>query len=100
VLRCDDQDELVVLQRTALQERVPQLPDEPDFDLVPESHLEDLLRVARADEDREPLHPDTDRRSGRGQFSGVPYHHLLGKEYDAARLGSEWAEKLADEKVV
>ena len=34
------------------------------------------------------------------QFSGVPYHHLLGKAYDAARLGSEFAEKLAEDKVV
>jgi isocitrate lyase len=34
------------------------------------------------------------------QFSGVPYHHLLGKAYDAARLGAEFVEKLADEKVV
>jgi isocitrate lyase len=34
------------------------------------------------------------------QFSGVPYHHLLGQTYDAARLGSEFVEKLADEKVV
>jgi isocitrate lyase len=33
-------------------------------------------------------------------FSGVPYHHLLGKAYDAARLGSEFVEKVADEKVV
>ena len=34
------------------------------------------------------------------QFSGVPYHHLLGKAYDAARLGSEFAEALPEEKVV
>ena len=34
------------------------------------------------------------------QFSGVPYHHLLGQAYDASRLGSEFAEKLADDKVV
>jgi isocitrate lyase len=33
-------------------------------------------------------------------FSGVPYHHLVGQAYDAARLGSEFVEKLADEKVV
>jgi isocitrate lyase len=33
-------------------------------------------------------------------FSGVPYHHLVGKEYDAARLGTEFVEKLSDEKVV
>ncbi|MBA2557668.1 MAG: isocitrate lyase/PEP mutase family protein [Chloroflexi bacterium] len=33
-------------------------------------------------------------------FSGVPYHHLLGKAYDAARLGSEYAESLPDDKVV
>jgi isocitrate lyase len=34
------------------------------------------------------------------QFSGVPYHHLLGKAYDAARLGSEFVEELPDDKVV
>jgi isocitrate lyase len=34
------------------------------------------------------------------QFSGVPYHHLLGKAYDAARLGTEFVEALPDDKVV
>jgi len=34
------------------------------------------------------------------QFSGVPYHHLLGKAYDAARLGQEYVEVLPDDKVV
>ncbi|HEY7524301.1 MAG TPA: isocitrate lyase/PEP mutase family protein [Candidatus Limnocylindrales bacterium] len=34
------------------------------------------------------------------RFSGVPYHHLLGTAYDAARLGSAFVEKLPDEKVV
>ena len=34
------------------------------------------------------------------QFSGVPYHHLVGKMYDSARLGSEFAEHLPDDKVV
>ncbi len=34
------------------------------------------------------------------QFSGVPYHHLIGKLYDSARLGSEFAEHLPDDKVV
>ena len=33
-------------------------------------------------------------------FSGVPYHHLVGKMYDAARLGTEFAEDLPAEKVV
>jgi isocitrate lyase len=33
-------------------------------------------------------------------FSGVPYHHLVGKAYDAARLGQEFVEHLPDEKVV
>jgi isocitrate lyase len=33
-------------------------------------------------------------------FSGVPYHHLVGKAYDAARLGREFVEELPDEKVV
>jgi isocitrate lyase len=33
-------------------------------------------------------------------FSGVPYHHLMGKLFDAARLGTEYAEKLPEDKVV
>lgn len=33
-------------------------------------------------------------------FSGVPYHHLVGKMYDAARLGKEFVEELPEEKVV
>ena len=33
-------------------------------------------------------------------FSGVPYHHLVGKKYDAARLGKEFVEELSEEKVV
>ena len=33
-------------------------------------------------------------------FSGVPYHHALGKMYDAARLGKEFCEELPEEKVV
>jgi hypothetical protein len=33
-------------------------------------------------------------------FSGVPYHLLLGKEYDAARLGVEFVEELDEGKVV
>jgi isocitrate lyase len=34
------------------------------------------------------------------QFSGVPYHHLVGKAYDAARLGVEFVEHLPEAKVV
>jgi isocitrate lyase len=34
------------------------------------------------------------------EFSGVPYHHLVGTAYDAARLGAEFAEVLPAEKVV
>jgi isocitrate lyase len=34
------------------------------------------------------------------QFSGVPYHHLIGKAYDAARLGTEYVEVLPEDKVV
>ena len=34
------------------------------------------------------------------QFSGVPYHHLVGTAYDAARLGTEYVEALPDDKVV
>jgi len=33
-------------------------------------------------------------------FSGVPYHHLVGKAYEAARLGTEFVEALPGEKVV
>jgi isocitrate lyase len=33
-------------------------------------------------------------------FSGVPYHHLVGKTYSAARLGREFVEELPDDKVV
>jgi len=34
------------------------------------------------------------------QFSGVPYHHLLGTAYDAARLGADFVEELPAERVV
>jgi isocitrate lyase len=34
------------------------------------------------------------------EFSGVSYHHELGKAYDAARLGREFVEELPQEKVV
>jgi isocitrate lyase len=34
------------------------------------------------------------------EFSGVPYHHLVGKAYEAARLGTEFAEELPADKVV
>ena len=34
------------------------------------------------------------------QFSGVPYHHLVGRAYDAARLGTEFAEELPEDRVV
>jgi len=33
-------------------------------------------------------------------FSGVPYHHLVGTAYDAARLGNQFVEKLSEDKVV
>jgi isocitrate lyase len=33
-------------------------------------------------------------------FSGVPYHHLIGEMYDAARLGREFVEDLSEEQVV
>ena len=33
-------------------------------------------------------------------FSGVPYHHLVGKAYDAARLGQEFVEVLSEDRVV
>jgi isocitrate lyase len=34
------------------------------------------------------------------EFSGVPYHHLLGKAYDAQRMGTEFAESLPEDRVV
>jgi isocitrate lyase len=34
------------------------------------------------------------------QFSGVPYHHLVGRAYDAARLGTEFVEELPEDRVV
>jgi isocitrate lyase len=34
------------------------------------------------------------------QFSGVPYHHLVGKMYDSARMGREFVEDLPEDKVV
>ncbi|TMC45010.1 MAG: isocitrate lyase/PEP mutase family protein [Chloroflexi bacterium] len=33
-------------------------------------------------------------------FSGVPYHHLVGKAYDAARMGKEFVEELPEDRVV
>lgn len=33
-------------------------------------------------------------------FSGVPYHHLVGSTYEAARLGLEFVEALPEDKVV
>ncbi len=33
-------------------------------------------------------------------FSGVPYHHVVGKMYDAARLGYEYVEEISEDKVV
>lgn len=34
------------------------------------------------------------------RFSGVPYHHLVGKQYDAARLGQEFVERLGADATV
>jgi isocitrate lyase len=45
--------------------------------------------------------PDVDMPSKSHHFfSGVPYHHLVGKEFDAARLGLEFVEELPEDKVV
>jgi isocitrate lyase len=33
-------------------------------------------------------------------FSGVPYHHLMGEEYDSARLGRQFVEELPTDRVV
>jgi isocitrate lyase len=34
------------------------------------------------------------------EFSGVPYHHLMGEAYGSARLGREFVEELPEDKVV
>jgi isocitrate lyase len=34
------------------------------------------------------------------EWSGVPYHHLVGTEYDAARLGTRFVEALPEDRVV
>jgi isocitrate lyase len=34
------------------------------------------------------------------QFSGVPYHHLMGEEYSSARLGRDFVEELPTDRVV
>lgn len=45
--------------------------------------------------------PGTDFPSKSHHFlSGVPYHHVVGKAYDAARLGQEFVEKHEEGKVV
>jgi isocitrate lyase len=45
--------------------------------------------------------PDTDIPTrSHHQFSGVPYHHLVGEAYDAARMGQRFVEDLPAEKVV
>ena len=33
-------------------------------------------------------------------FSGVPYHHVMGKDLDQQRLGTEFVEKLHKDMVV
>jgi isocitrate lyase len=33
-------------------------------------------------------------------FSGVPYHHVIGKAFDAARLGTEFLDDVPEDKVV
>ncbi len=50
---------------------------------------------------REEWEPGTDvpTRSHHA-FSGVPYHHLLGEQYDAARLGSQFVEALPEDRTV
>jgi isocitrate lyase len=34
------------------------------------------------------------------EFSGVPYHHLVGEMYGSARLGRQFVEELPEDKVV
>jgi isocitrate lyase len=34
------------------------------------------------------------------RFSGVPYHHLVGEQYDGSRLGTRFADQQPDAKVV
>lgn len=50
---------------------------------------------------RKEFAPGTDFPSKSHHFlSGVPYHHVVGKAYDAARLGQEFVEKHEEGKVV
>jgi isocitrate lyase len=50
---------------------------------------------------RQEFEPDADIPTrSHHEFSGVPYHHLLGTQYDAARLGTAFVEHLPEEKVV
>jgi hypothetical protein len=34
------------------------------------------------------------------EFSGVPYHHLMGEAYSSARLGRGFVEELPEDTVV
>jgi len=50
---------------------------------------------------RREWHPDADVPTrSHHVFSGVPYHQILGTDFDAARLGREFAEDLPGDKVV
>lgn len=70
--------------------------------------LSQLLRDMQADQEqgyvalqRKEWDPEVDVPTRSHHFfSGVPYHHLVGKAYDAARLGREFAEELPEDRVV
>jgi isocitrate lyase len=34
------------------------------------------------------------------EFSGVPYHHLVGEQYGSSRMGRQFVEDLPEDKVV
>ena len=46
MVRPGDQDELVLVQRTAADAGVAELPDDPEFDLAASHEVDDLLRMA------------------------------------------------------
>jgi isocitrate lyase len=70
--------------------------------------LSELLRSMQADKEqgyvalqRREWDPEVDVPTrSHHLFPGVPYHHLLGTAYDAARLGRQFAEDLPDDRVV
>ena len=93
VARVDDEHDLVLVQREARHGRMRQVADEADLHLLAEHELEDLLRVARADDqmdvrerrleaaEDERQHVGRDRRRGADQ-------ELADAALAAARAGA------------